>query len=101
MFSIVMFPLMFCIDFFFPLFPTGCGLPAVILEYKGGAGTLCSATACVFICFFNCLHMKWSVKDCDDSLVVRLKSMETLLGRSLRGDMVDVMELGRWWLLCI
>ena len=38
-------------DFFFPLFPTGHGILAVIIVYKGGAGTLCLATACVFIYF--------------------------------------------------
>ena len=38
-------------DFFFLLFPTGHGLPAVILVYKGFDGTLCSSTAFVFMYF--------------------------------------------------
>ena len=61
------FPLMFCVylcllkkhtgsissvaDFFFPLFPTGHGLLAVIFVYKGGPGTLYSANTCVLIHF--------------------------------------------------
>ena len=36
-------------EFFFLPFPTGHGLLAVIIVYKGDPGTLCSATACVFI----------------------------------------------------
>ena len=51
-------------DFFFPLFlATGHGLLAVIIEYKGGAGTLCSATPCAIILFLLDAHEvshKWS-----------------------------------------
>ena len=43
-------------DFLFSLLPTGYGLPAVIIVYKGGAGTLCSATASVFIYFLPLAH---------------------------------------------
>ena len=50
-------------DFFFPLFPTGHGLPAVILVYKGFDGTLCSSTAFVFnffLLFAYKLVSEWS-----------------------------------------
>ena len=58
--------------------PTGHGLLAVIIVCKGGAaGTLCSATACVFICF-HLLYLSITIditeKDLDDNSVVHPKS---------------------------
>ena len=56
------------VDFFFPLFPTGHGLLAVIIVYKRGAGTTYSTTAWVFmhlfpVCIRECrkglMTLKW------------------------------------------
>ena len=60
-------------DFFFLLFPTGHGLPAVILVYKGFDGTLCSSTAFVFTFFLLFAYIRWSVNGLDDNLVVKIK----------------------------
>ena len=45
----------------FPLFTTGHELVAVIIVYKVGAGTLCSATACVYYLSLNRFNISWSV----------------------------------------
>ena len=57
-FSVVMFTMTFCVHLCLlnkHVNPLSCVL-AVIIVHKGGAGTLCSATACVFI--LNHLRMK-------------------------------------------